>query len=1012
MNFDLDLIDDSSFPNVCTSNRDNVLLDSSFCNDKIFIVHQNIRSMRENFSSLVAHIDSFACVPDVVFLSEIWIYGFEENDYSIPGFNFFSKTNENYAAGGVGCFVKDNHVIIEVVCVNLISADVLKVSVEIDHVTYVFLCVYRLHTFSVANFINEFSDVLASVKSKNLIIVGDFNINILDGNDSISNYQALLASHGLSCFIYEPTRPSSGSCLDHIYGRLCNVELTECVKCVFDFKITDHCMTGLVFAISKTRLCKSPMSVARKAKIDFAKLKNSLYFEFWEDVFAASDSSTAYSIFIDSLKKHILASSSFQSPKKIVKRLKPWISRSIVNKVTTKNKLRLKCKKNPGNRFLKERYKKLCAELKKDIPICRDTYYRAQFSSAQGNLKNEWRVVNSLLNKASASKKPTVLHVDNSVICNKLDIADAFNCYFTNVGCNLLPSHVQSMCCSCPSRCKRTEHVQSRSFVFQPISSFEILKAIGYLPNSSSCGADGISSYVLKKIAYLLVDVLAYVFNRCVFEGVFPEELKCADVIPLFKKGSVTEISNYRPISLLSVFSKIFEKLMKNRIMSFLDKTKFFNPAQFGFLKGKSTEDALLQFCSLTMSQLDEKKCVAGLFVDITKAFDMVSHSLLLSKLEKAGFRGFMLHWFRSYLENRSQRVKIDDTRSDIRFFNLGVPQGSVLGPILFLVYINSLFALSFKGAPTAFADDVGFSYGASSPLDLISNINWDLDLLRLWFSEHSLVISSKTKIMFYSLSSSSTLDANVYFHAPECRRYKLLTCHCSSGFSSPSFLSDLTCSDKCFPIEIVNEFKYLGLTLDARMSFTNHAESLKKYFRCTLRHFYYLRNVCSTELLKTIYYGIFHSRLQYGIACWGGVYRNKIHPLLILQKYVVRKICRKSGRHPSFPLFCALKILPVRHLYCFKVLKIFFMMSGNLNFRLISSYNLRGNLSNLFPVPLFRTTAYRNFFAIMSYRLFNILPQSIRTITSSGMFLKSVKMWLLSSDFDALESRIFDVLV
>lgn len=264
---------------------------------------------------------------------------------------------------------------------------------------------------------------------------------------------------------------------------------------------------------------------------------------------------------------------------------------------------------------------------------------------------------------------------------------------------------------------------------------------------------------------------------------------------------------------------------------------------------------------------------------------------------------------------------------------------------------------------------------------------------------------------MFFSLSSSSLLDANVCFHAPECLRFKLCNCHYSSGYSSPSFLCDLSCSDNCFVVEKVNEFKYLGLTLDSRMSFANHAESLKKYLRCTLRHFYYLRNVCSTKLLKRIYYGIFHSKLQYGIACWGGSYQNKIQPILTLQKYVIRKMCRKSGRHSSFPLFCSLKILPVRHLYCFKVLKIFFMRSGNLNFCLFSRYNLRGNLSNLVYVPFFRTTAYRNFFSIMSYRLYNILPQSIRTITIPGTFLKNVKTWLFSLDYIALESYISDVL-
>lgn len=195
-------------------------------------------------------------------------------------------------------------------------------------------------------------------------------------------------------------------------------------------------------------------------------------------------------------------------------------------------------------------------------------------------------------------------------------------------------------------------------------------------------------------------------------------------------------------------------------------------------------------------------------------------------------------------------------------------------------------------------------------------------------------------------------------------------------------------------------------------MNFLEHTDSLRKYFRYTLRNFYYLSRILSSDLLKTVYYGIFHSKLQYGIVCWGGAYLNKIQPLLTMQKYVLRKICRKPSRHPSFPLFCDLKILPVRHLYCFKVLKTFFMKSGNRNFRVISNYNLRGNSSNICTVPVFRTTAFRNFYSISSTRLFNKLPQAIRTLSTSGLFIKYLKKWLFSFNFPNLENFISDSLI
>lgn len=280
---------------------------------------------------------------------------------------------------------------------------------------------------------------------------------------------------------------------------------------------------------------------------------------------------------------------------------------------------------------------------------------------------------------------------------------------------------------------------------------------------------------MLKNIACFVVDVLAHIFNL----SIFSEALKCADILPLFKKGATDDIANYRPISLLSTISKIFEKVMKNRVVKFLNKTNFFSSVQFGFQKEKSTEDALLRFCSQIFSNLDRKLFTSGLFVDISKAFDMVNHEILLRKLNKAGFRGFMLNWFKSYLENRPQRVKIDDTRSRINYVNLGVPQGSVLGPNqIFLIYINSLIKLDL--ILTAFADDVGCAYGSDSLLNLISDINWDLNLLRIWFAEHNLVISPKTKIMFFNLSAQNCFEADVFFHAPECQKFKLSSCSCN----------------------------------------------------------------------------------------------------------------------------------------------------------------------------------------------------------------------------------------
>jgi len=257
----------------------------------------------------------------------------------------------------------------------------------------------------------------------------------------------------------------------------------------------------------------------------------------------------------------------------------------------------------------------------------------------------------------------------------------------------------------------------------------------------------------------------------------------------------------------------------------------------------------------------------------------------------------------------------------------------------------------------------------------------------------HRLVVSSKTRLMFHSLSYQEYPSIDINFHDCLCPRYEL---------NSRTFNSFAQCVDGCFTIELVDNFKYLGILLDKNLNWRVHTNSLKSYFQSTLRKIYMLKKFCSTSTLKMVYNGLFQSKLNYGITCWGGAYFNKIRPLLILQKYAIRQICKVNNRTPSFSLFKSLSILPVRHLFYFKVLKFSYLNNTNQLTSLPSFYNLRS--SGNVQVPAFRTTSFRNSFPVLSCRLFNKMPVEFKTIQPLSRFLRLIKIWLLTFNFNDIE--------
>lgn len=264
------------------------------CNQSLLIAHQNVRSLRQNFDVLVSNLNAFSRQPDLIFLSEIWIFSTEINDFTIPGYTFHAVTNDTYAAGGVGLFVK-SHLNCHSISCDTRSADVMKTTLNVGKNVYCFFCIYRLHSIPVCSFLEEFDAMLSREKCRNLVIVGDMNLDLLSDCENINNYHCIIAKNGLFSFINEPTRPSSRTCIDHILGRFsAPQDLYSCFN--LDLDISDHCMTGIALPTS----INIPKNNSNKTflKTDFDKLNNLLLHETWNEVYDVSDVSLSYNLFL------------------------------------------------------------------------------------------------------------------------------------------------------------------------------------------------------------------------------------------------------------------------------------------------------------------------------------------------------------------------------------------------------------------------------------------------------------------------------------------------------------------------------------------------------------------------------------------------------------------------------------------------------------------------------------------------------------------------------------------
>ena len=541
---------------------------------------------------------------------------------------------------------------------------------------------------NITRFVTEITPTLKKLDDIgcDVALAGDYNINLLqlEERQKYAEFFDVMLSFSLYPKITFPTRIGSQSCtlIDNIYCKLSQNTLHSQAGILFSY-LSDH-FSYFVSISLKPKKCKpTPKLVKQKlnspdaiSKLRNEFLNNDITQELHQDL--NMDPNLNYEILINK----ILEAKEKYIPTKLVKFKKhkhkknKWMTFGIIKSIKFRDNLHIKFKRaqpdSPEHNTLKTNLKVYNTIIKKTIREAKTKYYEEIFEQYKNDMKNTWKHISNLISK---SNKSTIrqINVDGSLIKDHKKMAHEFNYFFANIGSKLASSIDTNN--KKPFTSYLNKNISS-IFHFELLSAEDTSKIIRKLKTKTSTGHDGISVKLLKSISPGLINPLTLIINQSLITGIFPDSLKIAKVIPLYKKENREKVDNYRPVSLLTAISKIFEKAAYNQLYQYFKENKLLFDAQYGFRDEHSTELASIELIDRILSDLDNKKNPVAVYMDLSKAFDTLDHKILLHKLRYYGVNGAALSWFNSYLTNRLQYVEIDSAKSSYLSLTTGVPQG------------------------------------------------------------------------------------------------------------------------------------------------------------------------------------------------------------------------------------------------------------------------------------------------------------------------------------------------
>ena len=867
-------------------------------NSNLILSHYNARSLVKHQDNLDDYINSFDVKFSIIGITETW----ETESSPLPdieNYDCHSQFRKHKRGGGCCIYIKQgikykyrkdlsifDESKIETIFIELTPAKGRNKIIGI---------VYRPPGASYEASIVALENIISKTarKGKHIYLMGDVNYNLLASETSkpTRDFLDMLSAYGITPLINSPTRVSakSSSCIDNIYSSQDSIISSGTIATdIIDsdhlpvYAVMDKILNKLTFEKYIHFRSYSDHNKERfrekLKKTDFSPVYNETEPNKIIDAFDKIFNPLYYACFPKKRKKV-----------KITETKKPWIKDELLELRNEKEAAFRKNLLEPSPENEKE-YKELRNKFTQRERTAQRKYNENRLNNAK-NSKEKWSILNGISRRKSKNKDEIrELEVENETITDPKEIASCFNNYFTNIGPNLA-QNIEATPISPNDYLK--DRVEN-TFEFSHISEIATEKLINSaFSKSKAPGLDEINGSILKENSDILSLPISFAINASLAHGIFPDKLKIASITPIFKNvDSKTNHSNYRPISLLPAVSKLFEKTIVLQLTKFFNDNNVFSNSQYGFRNKHNTSHAITNLLEIISEAIENGEYTLAIFLDLQKAFDTVNHKILLDKLEFYGIRGVPLRLIQNYLSNRKQLVKIQNSFSDPLDVLCGIPQGSILGPLLFIIYINDLCHVSESIRYILFADDSNIVKSDTDLERLAEDMSIEFSKISDWLIANKLSLHvMKTKFIVFCTSQRN---------------------------SNPSVTVNFGDND----LSQVQSTKFLGVHVDQHLTWSNHLKHVTDKLKNISGIIYRTKHKLPETALVNLYKSLALPHLLYCNIIWGAAHETALDPVYKMQKRIIRNITNSEFLAHTSPLFKELELLKLPDLNEHETLK------------------------------------------------------------------------------------------